>query len=117
MKTVRISYATKLAATTDEDKNFTVVSSQFVGKVPGISGVAIDDTTFDMLVPDNFDVSTLGGTIVIPDRNAPLHEFLGHRTTKIVSDKAGTLVDGLTPAAAVDPPKDDGGAVGAEATP
>ena len=44
----------------------------------------------DILCPDDFDVSVLGGTIVKSDGLTPLHEWMGHQQTPMVIDKQGT---------------------------
>jgi hypothetical protein len=91
MKTIRVEYLTKTASSTDLTKTFEVVNGKIESpKTPNCHAVRITDTVVDMLVPDDFDVSTLGGTIVKSDGSNTLHEFLGHDKTRMVVDKTGT---------------------------
>lgn len=93
MKTIRIQYLTKTECTTDVAKTFIVeVNKEPIAKpeFQGCYAAWISDTVVDMLVPDNFDVSKLGGTVVKSDGVNPIHEFLGHKDTPMVIDKSDT---------------------------
>lgn len=101
-KTVRISYATKEESRTDVAKYFSldqgreitrndqISGRHLLAKFPECHGYFIDDVTVDILCPDDFDVSQLGGTIVRSDGEAPLHEWMGHEQARMVVDKEGT---------------------------
>lgn len=99
MKTVRISYATKEDQVTDVAKTFDISQDvknaepqdkDITAKFPDCYAHFINATTVDMLVPDRFDVSQLGGTIIKSDGLTPIHEFMGHNVTPMVIDKQDT---------------------------
>lgn len=68
-----------------------IVGKHLLAKFPDCHGYFITDTLVDFLVPEDFDVSKLGGVIVRSDGSDPLHEWLGHERTPMVVDKSGTL--------------------------
>lgn len=104
MKTVTIQYLTTSAKLTDLGKilSQTVVNESDPLAANGCMAHQIDDVTANLLVPDNFDASQIGGVVLKPTALTIKNVFMGHVQTPMITDKLGAVSAAVVLTAAID---------------